>query len=248
MEDPKEIAPPALRPVTNPVNDQIKGYYEAIPALYNRSSERFPAMIFIHGSGQFGNGKNDLPMLLQEGVTQLLDERKIPANFSVNGRSYSMIYFSPQFSSEFSLPALYQFVQFIKSSYRIDSTRLYIAGISRGAELACRYASVYPTSVAAVISMAGGIAPGSQELTAQSLAFNEVPIWAIHNTGDELIPASNSEKLLELIHQFNRTSPTLLTLLSPEGALNHDCWTRSTNPEFKVNNLNIYEWALQFQK
>jgi predicted peptidase len=131
---PLQSSPPVLRPVITQVNEQIKGFYEAIPESYNTSIDRLPAMIFIHGAGQFGNGKNDLPMLLQEGITQLLDEKRIPSVFSVKGSSYSMLYFSPQFSSEFSIPALHEFIQFIKANYRIDSTRIFIAGISRGAE------------------------------------------------------------------------------------------------------------------
>lgn len=244
---PKQ-SPPVLRPVTSQVNEQIKGFYEAIPTIYNTSSEPLPAMIFIHGSGQFGNGKNDLPMLLQEGITQLLDEKKIPATFSVQGSSYSIIYFSPQFSSQFSIPALHEFIQFIKDNYKIDSTRIYIAGISRGAELACRYAGVYPESVTAVISMAGGIPEDSRDVSAQSIASNAIPVWAIHNTGDNVIPYKNSEALVQLIHQYNLSATTLLTLLPPTGPLNHDCWTRSTDPQFKIYNLNIYEWALQFKK
>jgi predicted peptidase len=245
---PQQLPPPVLRPVPTPVNGQIKGFYEAIPEIYNTSSDRLPVMLFIHGAGQFGNGKNDLPMLLQEGITQLLDEKRIPATFSVKGSSYSMMYFSPQFSSEFSIPALHEFIQFIKANYRIDSTRLYIAGISRGAELACKYAGVYPATVAAVISMAGGIPEDMRETSAQSIASNAIPIWAIHNTSDDVIPYINSEILVQLVHQYNPSATTLLTLLPPEGPLSHDCWTRSTDPQFKRNNLNIYEWALQFQK
>jgi predicted esterase len=243
-----ESPPPVLRPITTPVNDEIKGFYEAIPESYNSSSERLPAMIFIHGAGQFGNGRNDLPMLLQEGVTQLLDEKRIPGSFPVKGISYSLMYFSPQFSSGFSIPALHQFIQFIKSTYRIDSTRLYIAGISRGAELACKYAAVHPQFVTAVVSMAGGLPAESRDVSAQSLASNSIPIWAIHNIADDVIPYINSERLLELIHQYNPEATAQLSLLTPDGPLNHDCWTRSTDPQFKRNNLNIYEWALQFKK
>ena len=205
-------------------------------------------MIFIHGAGQFGNGSNDLPMLLQEGITQLLDEKRIPGTFSVNGTSYSMIYFAPQFSSEFSIPALHEFIQYIRSNYRIDSTRIYVAGIIRGAELACMYASEYPKSVTAIVSMAGGLPEDSRELSAQSIASSSIPVWAIHNTGDNVIPYGNSEALVQLIHQYNAATTALLTLIPPAGPLNHDCWTRSTDPEFKINDLNIYQWALQFKK
>ncbi|HSB91569.1 MAG TPA: dienelactone hydrolase family protein [Flavitalea sp.] len=248
VAEPVQSSPPLLRPVPTQVNEQIKGYYAAFPEIYNTTSEPLPAMIFIHGAGQFGNGKNDLPMLLQEGITQQLDEKKIPASFTVNGYNYSLLYFSPQFSSEFSIPALHEFIQFIKSTYRIDTSRIYIAGISRGAELACEYATAHPQLVSAVISMAGGLAEETRDASATTLALNNVPIWAIHNTADELIPSSNSEMLIQLIHQYNPEASALLTLLSPQGPLNHDCWTRATAPQFKVNNLNIYEWALQFRK
>ena len=248
IQVPENQSPPILKPVTTPVNNQVKGFYEAIPEFYYTSSEQLPAMVFLHGAAQFGNGYNDLPMLLQEGITQLLYEQRIPASFTSKGRRFSMIYFSPQFSSEFSASALDNFLQFIKRNYRIDTSRIYLAGISGGGELACKFAADFPRTIAAVISMGGGIAEDQRQAIAQSIAINEVPIWAIHNTGDEVIPYSNSEIFLALIHQYNPTLSDRLTLLPPEGPLNHDCWTRTTDPDFRENNMNIYEWALQFQK
>ena len=200
-EVPEQSPPPILRPVSMQVNQQIKGFYEAAPTSYNISSEQLPAMIFIHGAGQFGNGSNDLPMLLQEGITQLLDEKRIPGTFSVNGTSYSMIYFAPQFSSEFSIPALHEFIQYIRSNYRIDSTRIYVAGISRGAELACMYASEYPRSVTAIISMAGGLPEDSRELSAQSIASSSIPVWAIHNNDDPTCPVFYTNDYVSYINQ-----------------------------------------------
>lgn len=239
---------PVIKPVVTEVDDQIGGYYQAVSPQYENTPTPTPVMIFIHGAGQFGNGKNDLPMLLQEGITQLLDEHRIPDSFSSKGMSYSMLYFSPQFKSQFLVESLDHFIQFIVRNYKVDTTRIYIAGMSRGGELACKYAAAYPGVVTAVVSMGGGVAESDREMVAETIASHNVPIWAIHNTGDEIIPYTNSEGLINLIHSKNPNSASTLTPMQPEGPLNHDCWTRSTDPSFRINNMNIYEWVLQFRR
>jgi hypothetical protein len=32
------------------------------------------------------------------------------------------------------------------------------------------------------------------------------------------------------------------------GLLGHDAWTRATNPQFKENNSNIYQWMLSYHR
>ena len=60
------------------VNDVIWGYYSATPGDYAISSNKYPLLVFFHGAGQFGNGSFDLPLLLNEAVPQILEEKKFP--------------------------------------------------------------------------------------------------------------------------------------------------------------------------
>src|SRR3954462_5467493 len=92
-----ETAPPVLKPHSIDVNGAIPGFYSGVPAGYD-STQAYPLLVFLPGAGQFGNGKIDLPLLLNDGIVQLLDEKKFPPHVKVNGRNFSFITITPQFS------------------------------------------------------------------------------------------------------------------------------------------------------
>lgn len=244
-----EILPlPVLKPVPGRVADQIQGYYEALPSNYDQQVKAYPVFVFLHGAGQVGNGSNDLPLLLQEGVTQLLDDKKLPASFTVKKVLHEVLYFSPQFSERFDESSLNTFLNYLRRSYRVDSSRVYIIGMSVGGELACRYAYTYPNTITAVVSMAGGMPPDSLfDSHIEVIASNRIPVWAIHNENDGLVPFGNSADMVSAIN-LKQSTLSLLTPLPPQGPLGHDAWTRACDASFKVNDLNIYEWALQYRK
>src|SRR6476620_2703625 len=117
-----ESTPYQLKPVTRNVGEMIGGYYQALPAHYEQWGLKYPLLVFFHGAGQYGNGINDLPILLNEGVTQLLDEKKFPPNFSLGKENLSFIILAPQFKN-FPQPAsIKQFLDYAFETYRIDSS------------------------------------------------------------------------------------------------------------------------------
>src|ERR1043165_2408102 len=87
VNDLIETRPPLLTPVTETINESIGGYYKALPEHYSETSKSYPLLIFIHGGGQFGNGELDLPLLLNDGITQLLDAKTFPPNFKIGGNN-----------------------------------------------------------------------------------------------------------------------------------------------------------------
>jgi len=74
-DDFVEAEPQLLTAVTQKINDAIGGYYFSTPVHYQQSSKKYPLLIFIHGRGQFGDGNKDLPILLNEGIPELIDEK-----------------------------------------------------------------------------------------------------------------------------------------------------------------------------
>src|SRR5436190_11126143 len=71
-----ETKPAVQKPITVKINDVIGGYYSALPVHYSETTKLYPLLVFISGAGQLGNGGIDLPILLNDGVAQILDERK----------------------------------------------------------------------------------------------------------------------------------------------------------------------------
>src|SRR5689334_1540289 len=150
-----ETEPPVLTPVTFDISTNIKGYYKSLPARYAESTEKYPVIIYFHGGGQYGNGSTDLPMVLEEGIPKLISEKKFPPSFTVDGEKFSFIVVAPQFTEKVFNSEVQKLVQFVKDSFRVDTKRIYLAGLSLGSRVLSDYAAYRPTEIAAITAMAG---------------------------------------------------------------------------------------------
>lgn len=243
-----ETAPPVFKPVIQKVNDLIGGYYQALPARYNESNKKYPLLLFIHGGGQFGNGSYDLPLLLNEGIPQLLDEQKFPADFVVNGTHHSFIVLTPQFTKVPDNTVIASFLDHAKKNYRIDESRMYVCGFSLGSRMACDYSAEFGNSLAAIVPISG-VSNFNVNEKAKSIAMFNLPVWAFHNQPDVLFSAQETKNFISTINSFNpATAPRLTIFPDSTGMLGHDAWSKATNPSYKENNMNIYEWMLQYKR
>jgi predicted peptidase len=239
-----ETAPPLFKPVIQKVNDHIGGFYQALPSLYDQSNKRYPLLLFIHGGGQFGNGSYDLPLLLNEGIPQLLDEKKFPADFLVNNTHYSFIVLAPQFKNVPDNTVISSFLEYAKKTYRIDTTRMYLCGFSLGGRIACDFSAEQASRIAAVVPISG--VPNFLVNEKASLIANaNLPVWAFHNAPDALFSAQDTRNFITLINSHNPMKAARTTIFPDStGLLGHDAWSRATNPAYKENNMNMYEWML----
>jgi predicted peptidase len=248
ITEPIEKDPPVFRPVMQKVNDVIGGFYQAIPALYATNEKQYPLLLFIHGGGQFGNGSYDLPLLLNEGIPQLLDEKKFPPDFIVNGAHHSFIVLIPQFNRVPDNTVIASFLDHARKNYRIDTSRIYICGFSLGARITCDFSADFAARIAAIVPISG-VSNFLVNEKAQRIAMANLPVWAFHNQPDVLFSAAETKNFLAQINSFNPTKPARLTIFPDStGLLGHDAWSKATNPSYKENNVNIYEWMLQHKR
>jgi len=47
---------------------------------------------------------------------------------------------------------------------------------------------------------------------------------------------------------FKSAVPAKYTELLPFGDNGHDAWTKATDPDYRENGMNIYEWMLQYHR
>src|SRR4028118_1014493 len=127
-----ETQQPTLRAVTHHINDAIGGFYEILPSMYHQTNKQYPVLISLHGGGQLGNGSSDLPLLLNDGVPQLIARKTFPPNFNVKGKNFSFVILSPQFSYIPTNKDVKDFINYVKSNYRMDPSRFYMTGLSMG--------------------------------------------------------------------------------------------------------------------
>src|SRR5450432_3705342 len=91
-----ETSPAILKPTILSLNANVGGFYSSVPNNYSKTTKSYPLIVSIHGGGQYGNGDLDLPLLLNDGIPELLDEGIFPPNFAINGTNYSFIVVAPQ--------------------------------------------------------------------------------------------------------------------------------------------------------
>lgn len=244
-----ETQPAVLTPVTQNIGTNVGGYYEALPALYGQNNAKYPLLIFLPGAGQYGTGSTaDLAKVLTEGTPVLLKQQKFPPNFLVNGQNFAFIVLVPQFKIEPRYADLRAFIDYAFSKYRVNKSYFYLTGFSLGSRQTAEFGALEPTVPAAIVTMAGAFTynlPG----TVKGIANNKLPVWSFHNEQDQAIPSKETKDFVAAINSFNPAIPARQTIFPTSNAdLKHDCWTKASDPAYKENGMNIYEWMLSHKR
>ena len=241
------------------LSPHFKGFYEYLPEGYSTDAAgtKYPLLIFFHGGGEIGSDSASLFQVLKHGPLKHVKSGSFSTRFTVNGRSYKFIILAPQFTSaEDSYPdEVDMIIEYAKRNYKVDPSRIYLTGLSVGGGICWNYVgknSNYSKKIAAMVSTAAYINESRNEFKidagkGQHIASSNLPIWSTHNSGDNICPLSwitNAHALLKNSNPAFSPSPKL-TLFN---ASIHEGWTRTYDPSFKENNLNIYEWLLQYQR
>jgi dienelactone hydrolase len=226
------------------INGNCGGYYEYLPQGYgNNTGQSYPLIVAVHGIGELGNGTTDLANLLNcwTSLPRLIANGGFPSSFNVGGQNFSFIVISPQFKAWPSSSDINDAVSYAIQNYRVDQSRIYVTGLSMGGGAVWTFAGDYPTKATAVVPVCG--AWSSDAPRAQAIANAKLPVWATHNQYDPTVSVTNTTGWVSLISQYggNITS----TIFPVSG---HDAWTKTYDPSFSQNGMNIYQWMLQYQK
>jgi predicted peptidase len=127
--------------------------------------------------------------------------------------------------------------------YKVDETRMYVCGLSMGGGTAWDYGADFGKRIAAVVPICGASSPTTQK--GYSIARNNLPVWAFHNSGDPTVPSSYSTDWVKYINNANPIVKARLTMFQ---ATVHDAWSKATNPNYTENGKNIYEWMLKHRR
>lgn len=241
---------PELIGISKEISANIKGYFQAVPRRYNESTTPYPLLVCFHGGGQFGNGNADLQEVLLEGVPKLLNEKKFPPSFMVNSTPFSFIVIAPQFVRMPTNSDIDALLTYLQSEFRVDSSRIYLTGFSLGARMLSNFAAYKPAKIAAITAM-GGLPQINSDLQAkcQAMVNANLPIWNFHNRDDSAWSYSEAVKYIEVLNSLTpRIAPRFTSFFPGEGKAQHDSWTRTTNPDYREDGKNIYEWMLSHSR
>ncbi len=157
-----------------------KGFWEYLPKDYGGSVPR-PLLVFFHGLGEDGSGSDtDLNKVSTWGPPQLIAEGDWPVD-----RPFVVL--SPQQQSGCpSADDVHDFLEFALEHYDVDTSRVYVTGLSCGAiGLASYFAKYGSDAITAAVLIAGDITPAWNAQGCDLVA--EMPLWVFHGDADNTV-------------------------------------------------------------
>lgn len=189
-----------------------------LPKKYVATQEAFPLVIYLHGGSQRGQDLNKLKIY---GLPYLVDK----------GREFDFIIASPQcpdgkyWSTDNWFDSLYTT---LKNTYRIDTKRVYLTGISMGGYGTWQTALDHPDTFAAIMPLCGGC-----DDSTQICRIKYLPVRTFHGTTDDVIPITETERLVKRLEVCG--SPVQFIRLANKG---HGI-------QYVYEDPALYEWLLK---
>jgi predicted peptidase len=213
-------------------------YLLALPSGYEGGGDtRWPLLLFLHGAGERGD---DVWSVARHGPPKLLrSEGSTPAGMFL---AANFIVVSPQCpkGAWWDTESLLALLDEISSTHRVDSRRVYLAGLSMGGFGTWELGVSHPERFAAIVAICGGgsFATVYQANERKRQELRTLAVWAFHGALDKSVPLGESQRMIDLLKNAGVTDVQLTVY--PEA--NHDSWTVTfANPD-------LYRWLLRHER
>jgi predicted peptidase len=198
------------------------GYLLHVPAAYKDTGDKkWPVILFLHGSGERGNGTTDLEKNKKHGPPKLVEKQ-----------TKDFIVISPQCPKEsrWEAKSLKGLLDEVMGKLKnADADRVYLTGLSMGGFGSWMLAAAYPDTFAAVVPICGGGSP------ATAGKIKDLPIWVFHGDKDTAVKIDMSQAMVDALKAAGAKN-VQFTIYPGVG---HDSWTQTyADPK-------LYEWMLK---
>ena len=207
------------------------GYLLYLPKDYNAqdTARKWPLMLFLHGAGERGT---NVAKVAAHG----------PPKLAKNKQDLPFIVVSPQCPTgrRWDNETLLALLDDVIAHHRVDTGRVYLTGLSMGGYGTWSLGLAHPDRFAAIAPICGGgnlilaLLPDPK----QQAMLKTLPIWAFHGGKDNVVPPSESERMIAAAKKAGCTD-VQLTIYPTAG---HDSWTES------YNNPKLFEWFLAHER
>jgi predicted peptidase len=205
-------------------------YLLFLPAGYDAQAEkRWPLVLFLHGSGERGT---NLQLVAKHG----------PPKEVTSHPDFPFILVSPQClpGEIWSDDVVMALRDEIIHHYRVDTSRVYLTGLSMGGFGTWNTGLRHPEKFAAIAPICGGgdVISLLVSKDEKGEALKSLGVWAFHGAKDPVVPVEESQRMIEACKRMGMKD--LKLTIYPEAQ--HDAWTETyKNPE-------LYQWLLQHQR
>lgn len=166
-----------LRPVKNVIPGGYN-FWVYTPLDYYYTLESTPVIIFLHGQSLCGNDLNKV-------------RRYGPLDAIVMGREIEALVIVPQNpGGSWNPQKINDVLEWTKQNYAMDSTRVYVIGMSLGGYGTMDFAGTYPDKIAAAMALCGGCSLKDKS------GLGRLPLWILHGTADRAVSVNQSKTVV----------------------------------------------------
>ena len=218
-------------------------------------TQKYPLIIFLHGVGETGDGIAGLNTMLNTGLPMIISQGWDPEAVNpVDGQNYKFIVVSPQAPTSAGWSYQWNSIQYILpdiiNRYRVDTTRIYLTGLSAGGNATWTCLTSGP---GAAKKFAAAVPVASAPLPLDSIpsvgSQYGVKLWNICGDQDAFFNFSTSATTA---YNSGIPAPNPAAALTVFNGQGH--WPSVWNTAYSagwnnnVHNKNIYQWMLQYKR
>lgn len=205
------------------------GYMELLPYNYSDTTKKFPLIVFLHGSGERGLGTDlDLAKVKTPG----------PLKF-IKPSTNNFIILCPQTNKWSWKGDVIPFVKWTFKNYRgrIDTTKVYLTGLSMGGEGTWQ-AAADPSNSPNLFTAIAPVCGRASRAEGGLVASRGIYVWAFHGSSDTSIPIEGDWNPIAGYRAVNTTKIDL----SIYPRVSHNCWDRAYRIDHLYESISMYEW------
>lgn len=217
-------------------------YYEKLPDNYGKeANQKYPLLIYFHGSGEVGNNLNLL----------INPERDLPKLINVNHEDFPFIAVLPQRDNNIISSALIDaYIDLMIKRYAININKIYLVGFSSGASQVASYMADNNQRIAAAVLISGAYSFFiSSSFT--PCQFNNIPTWYFHSFIDINVAVTQTLDNVAIAKDciYENNSPLITIFDAGAHVIDDDVLFDNQldlgNVNYDLFNTNVYTWLLK---
>lgn len=187
-----------------------------------------PLMFFLHGRGESGD---NLELVKLHGIPKVIEQNP----------DFPFITYSPQVPVGMSWVLLSDTLEALLDEALqrddVDTSRVYLTGLSMGGYGTWHLAVQRPEVFAAIAPVCGG-GHMVNSLPHRICRLEHMPVWAFHGDADDIVPLSEQQKIIDALRLCSQAEVKFTVY----PGVTHDSWTQT------YNNPALYDWLLSHTK
>jgi poly(3-hydroxybutyrate) depolymerase len=226
--------------------DSVWEFVEHLPSDFGKDEiSRYPLLIVNHGWGHSKryDASGSMSAIHGQAIVNMLEQNRwdesLPFIVLVPQRCWSDV-------GDAQINMLNNFVQWAIRNYSVDTSRIYMTGLSMGGWVTWEYLRLFHGVVAAAAPMSGG---GSL-----SCDIDDTPIWAFTARDDATVPFTDVTATVNTLKTCNARAHSTKITVFPSGGhvidddVFNDNYLSQGLPSWDLYDQNIFEWFLTHQK